>query len=393
MNEIRSRKMKQNTKVFIFTNLVFLVVGLFLFNPPHMGEVAGETPSYSLDLTASDPVTVVAEAGQKTFRSVTLDYAGVAQASGYHVQFTSDYGGIIYNNESNPITGIKNIAVVFSGTGSLTLKTGASFNNYYTEQEYFSSFNQSFTRSPCFFTLESFADMTINITSVTITYSCVAPMDGVVYTLNGDHYEVTDYTGNPDMITIPVTYEGLPVTVIGNGAFYKSNISSILLPEGLTTIGAFAFRSCQRLMSIYIPSTVTSIGNYAFEMCVAMTNVNFAPSSSLTSIGGYAFSNCGILMEIFLPEGIVEIPANTFYADGSLTKILIPVSVRTVWDNAFEYCDLITSVFYGGNATQWGMVSRFSGNDYLWNATRYYYSETPASGTWRYVDGNPVLWS
>ncbi len=385
--------MKQNSKVFMFTSLVFLAAGLFLFNPPHMGEVAGETPSYTLSLTSSDPVDVVDYAGQKTFRSVTLDYAGVAEASGYHVRFTPDYGGIIYNNESNPITGIKSIVVVFSGGGSLTLKTGASFNNYYTEQEYFSSFNQSFTRSPCFFTLESFADVTVNITSVTITYSCVAPVDGVIYTLNGDHYEVTDYTGNPTMVAIPATYEGLPVTAIANGAFYKSSIESMLLPEGLTTIGAFAFRDCRKLTSISIPSSVTSIGDYAFYACEWLTNVSFAASSSLTSLGAYAFSNCLSLMQIYLPEGITEIKSHAFYADSNLSQILIPVSVNVVWESAFEYCDLLMSIFYGGNATQWGMISRFDGNDLLLSTTRYDYSATPTSGTWRYVDGNPVLWS
>ncbi len=384
--------MKQNTKVFMFTNLVFLVAGLFLFNPSPMGEVAGETPSYTLSLSSSDPVDVTGEVGQKTFRSVTLDYAGVAEASGYHVQFTSDYGGIIYNNESNPITGIKSIAAVFSG-GPLTIKTGASFGNYYTEEEKSGSFTENFTRSPCFFMLESFADVTVNITSVTITYSCVAPVDGVVYTLNGDHYEVTDYTGNPTVVTIPATYHDLPVTQINDSAFYHSGLTSITLPEGLVSIGLFAFYKCPFLTSISIPSTVETIGMDAFRRCDALISVFFTPNGALTTVDTEVFAECNLLETVYFPEGLTYLGTRALQYAVMLSTMMVPVQMA-IGTDALLLCDSFTTLYYRGTPEQWDLYFNYGFTDSnFMTAPRYYYSATELSGAWRYVDGIPTLWS
>ena len=80
------------------------------------------------------------------------------------------------------------------------------------------------------------------------------------------------------------------VTSIGDGAFYKSNITSVVIPSSVKTIEEQAFINCYSLTSVIIPSSVTAIGESAFSGCRSLTSVNIP--SSVTTIGGYAFRDC-----------------------------------------------------------------------------------------------------
>lgn len=85
-----------------------------------------------------------------------------------------------------------------------------------------------------------------------------------------------------------------------------------------------------------------------------------------------------------------------FYYCAGLTSIVIPVSVTKIRTYAFDYCRKLSSVYYEGDATQWGKITIVSqGNSYLKNSPRYYYSEeapTSAGDWWHYVDGVPTVW-
>ena len=108
---------------------------------------------------------------------------------------------------------------------------------------------------------------------------------------------ITGYTGSPTEVVIPSVINGVSVTSIGGYAFYSCNsLTSIIISDGVTSIDSYAFASCRYLASVSIPESVTSIGSYAFTSCLSsLTSISIP--SRVTSIGEGAFYNCSNLVE------------------------------------------------------------------------------------------------
>ena len=115
------------------------------------------------------------------------------------------------------------------------------------------------------------------------------------------------------------------VTSIGSQAFYEcSNLTSITIPSGLTSIGEQAFGNCTGLTSITIPSGFISIGDYAFWNCTGLTSITI--QNGVTSIGTGAFWNCTGLTSITIPSSVTSIGVNVFYGCSGLTDITVDSS-------------------------------------------------------------------
>ena len=139
-------------------------------------------------------------------------------------------------------------------------------------------------------------------------------------------------------ITIPNS-----VTSIGNGAFeYCSLLRSVTIGNSVTSIGSSAFEGCSALTSITIPNSVTSIGNGAFEYCSLLRSVTIG--NSVTSIEDEVFYNCSSLTSITIPNSVTSIGNYAFYNCSALTSITIPESVTSIGSNAFSNCSSLTSV-------------------------------------------------
>ena len=140
------------------------------------------------------------------------------------------------------------------------------------------------------------------------------------------------------------------ITSIGEKAFfYCSSLTSVTFGEKslLTSIGEYAF-SYTSLTSIEIPDSMTSIGNSAFSSCTSLTSIEIP--DSVTSIGNSAFSGCTSLTSIEIPDSVTSIGNSAFSACTSLTRIEIPDGVTSISDSAFFKCTSLASVIFGENS-------------------------------------------
>lgn len=176
--------------------------------------------------------------------------------------------------------------------------------------------------------------------------------DGVTiyynYINNGMELEVTKgstpYSG---VVNIPETVLFMNrtrnVTSIAKSAFEEcTELRSVIIPDGVKTIGDNTFHYCWYLTSVSIPHSVTIIGDYAFSQCVRLSSVHIP--NSVTSIGKGAFQSCQSLTSIALPYGITSINDNTFDGCGGIVSISIPSSVTTIGKQAFIGCKNIISI-------------------------------------------------
>ena len=173
------------------------------------------------------------------------------------------------------------------------------------------------------------------------------------YTLNSDKKSycvsgIGTFKGT-DLI-IPSVYDNMPVTSIGNYAFYGcSQLKSIMLPYGVKSIGMETFYDCTSLISVTIPDSVTSIDGGAFYNCPIETAtipalaVKYIKNSELKtvvitsgfSIGEGAFSGCSKLTSITMPDTMTNIGECAFENCTSLISITIPDSVTSIGRYAF----------------------------------------------------------
>lgn len=170
--------------------------------------------------------------------------------------------------------------------------------------------------------------------------------EGLLYTLSDDgkYYIVSGITPDPvEEVTVPSVHNDLPVRSIGYMAFYNNAyISTVKLPDSLTTIDTGAFAFCSRLTEIVIPDSVTEVGNAAFGACTSLTEIVIP--DSVTDIKEAVFGECTSLTEIKLPENIETISSMMFYGCTALTDVIIPDSVTSIGEDAFRGCDSLNSI-------------------------------------------------
>ena len=172
--------------------------------------------------------------------------------------------------------------------------------------------------------------------------TCNRPLNstvGVIYDLSADgtYAEVIGYEGTDTTVVIAEEYQGKPVTVIYNEAFYdNNNITSVILPDNLITISYHAFDSCNSLTSLVMGKNLTTIGGSAFSGC-SLTNVVIP--DSVTSIGKQAFFNCGRLASIVIPVSVTTIGEGAFYGCYRLASVVMGEGVTSIGEGAFDSCD------------------------------------------------------
>ena len=116
-----------------------------------------------------------------------------------------------------------------------------------------------------------------------------------------------------------------------------------VIPNSVTSIGAYAFQDCSSLTLVTIPNSVTSIGENAFQDCSSLTSVTIP--NSVTSIGAYAFCSCSGLISMIIPNSVTAIDHHVFAYCSSLMSVTIPNGVTSIGGYVFLDCSNLTDVY------------------------------------------------
>lgn len=238
-----------------------------------------------------------------------------------------------------------------------------------------------------------------SLTSVTISAS-VTSIDGSAFNGCRKLADITVADDNPEFSSIDGNLYNKNGTKLIRYAMGKSDVS-FTIPTGVTDIDSSALRNCAGITSITIPDTVTTIGIGAFQrienLNVVTWNVkNYKEPSFPFSDNYIIFDKCP-LRHATIGDSVKEIPVSLFRGQKELSSVIIGKSVTTVRKYAFYDCEKLKTVFYKGTAEQWNRIEIIRTDNCLIMATRYYYSENKPSNYgnfWHYdTDGvTPVIW-
>lgn len=196
-------------------------------------------------------------------------------------------------------------------------------------------------------------------------------------------YVVTGLSGIPQSmdIVIPATYQGHPVTEIAVGAFREVGLTSISIPDSVTSIGNAAFDGCSSLTSITIPDSVTSIGRTAFSDCTGLQEIVLSENANFIFSDGILYNkpvteiiwvSTRISRDVTILDGVTSIGDYKFYNRKSLTSITIPRSVTSIGECAFYGCISLTDIHFDGTKNDWYCIKQgWKWNDGTGNYTIY----------------------
>lgn len=249
----------------------------------------------------------------------------------------------------------------------------------------------------------------------------VNPASDFAYTADGGEVTITEYIGTSEHVLIPDTIDGLPVTALGHRAFYEKHVTTVVVPDSVTEIGAACFsgdnylvslklpdglkrlppaslESCMRLYDFDLPQSLEKIYSSVFEFNYYLTHLTLP--SSLTEIeqqnfiGLYGLQSLtlaedneafkldetnGLLMtadgtrllhcfsdivpaeEIILPEGLKTVDPFAFHYDYDVKRIVLPEGVETIGAMAFAMCPNLTEIVIPASVTDIGAMDGLEG--------------------------------
>jgi hypothetical protein len=161
--------------------------------------------------------------------------------------------------------------------------------------------------------------------------------------ITGDTVTITGYKGSAKDVVIPAEINGKQVSAIGAGAFKNLEIRSVIIPDGVTSIGDHAFMydlgytltngGVSTLTNIIIPDSVVTIGIGAFDNCISLTTIRLP--NRLEEISDCLFQDCQNLVLVAVPDTVTKIGRSAF-GDTSISRISLPAGLKEVGESAFS---------------------------------------------------------
>lgn len=170
--------------------------------------------------------------------------------------------------------------------------------------------------------------------SASCTVTVTGLYEGFKYNVENNEITITGYSGSETSIQIPATIHGKQVTKMQDNAFTSKKFASVVIPEGVTTLGKNAFRANRSLTQLTLPSTISVIGQGAFSMCESLVDVVIP--EGVTQISTDAFNDCESLVNVTLPKSLKTIGSNAFADCTSLTTIKLPDNLQSITSTSFE---------------------------------------------------------
>ena len=198
--------------------------------------------------------------------------------------------------------------------------------------------------------------------------------DTGVLTISGtgamaDYRESAPWHEYRDSIKTVVIEDG--VTSIGNDAFlYCVGLTSVSIPDSVTRIGDYSFCFCEKLAGITVPAGVAEIGNEAFYGCESLVSITLP--DGITHIGRGTFAGCIALESITIPDSVISIGEAAFRGCSALTSITIPQKVTSLGEGAFEECTSLTEVHITDIAAWCGIDFKSANSNPLYFAKNLY---------------------
>lgn len=205
------------------------------------------------------------------------------------------------------------------------------------------------------------------LAALSLAFNLSAAISPASYTLSADGKTITKWHGTETAVDFSTDEVLSNVEAIGNYAFQNATITSLILNEGLTGIGAgafmdadlqtvqfpstlttierAAFSSCRDLTSVTLPAAVSTIGQSCFYNCQKLVSADIE-NTTITELDARVFSSCPLLTSVKLPDGITTIGEEAFYECESLAAFTIPSSVTFIDSSAFADCLSLSDITY-----------------------------------------------
>ena len=173
----------------------------------------------------------------------------------------------------------------------------------------------------------------------------------LIYTVTDNQASISSFSGELTDVVVPSSVDNYPIVAIEDYAFANSAMTSISLPDSVTTIGKGAFYLCESLKTVSLGKNVQFLGEYLFYYCSSLES--FSIPDSLTFVPGYFFYACFSLKDVTMPKTIQYIGDYGFYACKSLETISLPEGLTSIGNYAFYACPF-TKISFPKSLTQVG---------------------------------------
>lgn len=236
----------------------------------------------------------------------------------------------------------------FGETAIVSAKTTQRYkvNGYGVLTEYAGSSDVFIRANVSALTTTVFDHMNVTSFSVDSNNPYFKAIDGVLYTKDGK--KLLRYpSGRKGNFVVPDT-----VTSIAQDAFRNSKVTSIQLPNGVSSIGNSAFYRCTKLETVNIPSGIKKIRKNMFYQCRSLTRMTLP--SQIEVLGDSSFEGCRSLKTINLPSNLKKIGNNAFYNCKSLLAVSVPNKVKMIPEYAFKNCGALEKISLGSNIEEIG---------------------------------------